>query len=147
MICDINELIIQQKDPINWKVIDNICTNPELKNIITTSLTYAYIFLNTPVPADFINEKLLIDKSINLDTLFKGNKRKSHLNYYLDVLRSVGKPTDQIIYVFRTIFPVKEWMNENYQAQSGIKLIMAYIKYWSFQLNTNIIRRGIRNGN
>jgi len=147
MICDINELIIQQKDPINWNEIDEICNNTELKNIIITALTYPRVLLKTPVPANFINENIVFEKTFNLDVLLKGQMQRSHTSYYLDVLKSISNPSDKIKYIYKTIIPSKEWMRENYHTQSGIKLVMAYIKYWSFQLNTNIIKRGIRNGN
>jgi len=147
MLCDINELILKQGSIIDWNEINEICTDSELKNIITTALTYAHILLNTPVPTDFVNEKLIIKKTNILDSLAKGNKRSSQFSNYLIILNSISKPADRIKYVFRTIIPVREWMNENYHTRSGIKLVMAYLKYWLFQLNTNIIKRGIRNVN
>jgi hypothetical protein len=147
MICDINELIIKQNGFINWEEVNEIGAKPELKNALTTALTYAHVLLQTPVPENFFNNSLIIEKTITLDVLLSGDSDKSHFSHYLAVLKSIGKPSDQIKFVFRTIVPSREWMNENYQAQSGIKLVMAYMKYWLFQLNTNIIRRGIRNGN
>jgi len=147
MVCDINEFVLKHGNCLKWNDINGICNNPILRNALITSLTYAHFLFTTPIPPDFINKELLIEKTINLETLIKGNKLQNRFICYFAVLKSISKTRDRFNYIFRTILPVRDWMNEKYQAKSGIKLVMAYIKYWSFQLNTNIIKRGIHNGN
>jgi hypothetical protein len=147
MLCDINELILKQSNFINWSEINEISNNSELKNEITTALTYAHVLLNTPVPANFINKKKLKKNSFKLDTLLRGEKEKSHLSYYFDVLKLMNNPADRIKFIIRTLIPAKDWMNENYHAESGVKLIKAYITYWSYQIRTHIIKKEKHLGN
>lgn len=147
MLCDINELILKQSNFINWSEINEISNNSELKNEITNALTYAHVLLNTPVPANFINNKKLKKNSFKLDTLLKGEKKKSHLSDYRDVLKLINNPNDRIKFVTRTLIPTKDWMKENYHAESGVKLMKAYYKYWSYQIRTHLINKEKHLGN
>ncbi len=69
MLCDINEFILERDHDIDWNEIDEICSDPELKSRISTTLTYAYHFLQTPIPSNFIIKNLINEKLISIDSL------------------------------------------------------------------------------
>ena len=142
MLCDINELILKQNDTIDWIEINEICADSELKNEVATALTYAHVLLKTPVPANFLNDKLINENSIKLDSLRKGRK-----GTYFSTLRSLDKSTDKLIFVFRTFIPVKEWMNAKYNTKTVRELGLAYFKYWSYLFKRHILKKDIDIGN
>ena len=152
MLCDINELILKHGDTIDWIEINEICADSELKNEVVTVLTYAHVLLKTPVPANFLNDKLINENSINLDSLLKVRhvtlqNKKNTLRLYFSTLRSLDKSTDKLIFVFRTFIPVKEWMNAKYNTKTVSELGLAYFKYWSYLFKRHILKKDIDIGN
>ncbi len=136
MLCDINEFILKRGHEIDWNEIDEICLDPELKNRILTTLTYAYYFLQTPVPANFIIKNLLNKNLISIDSLINNNmaaiqKQKSNLARFFFRLKRFDKRIDRLIFVFKTFIPAKEWIKAEYNAKNFRGLIMSYFSYWT----------------
>jgi hypothetical protein len=151
MLCDINEFILKRGHDIDWNEIDEACFDPELKNRVLTTLTYAYYFLQTPVPANFIRKNLLNEGSISIDLLINKEtvaiqKQKSNLAQFFFRLKRFDKRIDRLIFVFRTFFPVNEWIKAEYNAKNFRELIMSYFSYWSGLFTRYILNRDVKSG-
>jgi len=151
MLCDINEFILKRGDDIDWKEIDEACFDSELKNRISTTLTYAYYFLQTPVPADFIRKNLLNEGSISLDLITNNKivaiqKQKSNLGRFFFRLKRFDNHIDRLIFVFRTFIPVKEWVKAKYNTKNDKELIGSYFSYWSDLFTRYILNRDVKSG-
>ena len=149
MLCDINEFILKRGHEIDWNEINEVCFDPELKNRISTTLTYAYYFLQTPVPANFIRKNLLNEGSISIDSLINNNmaaiqKQKSNLARFFFRLKRFDKRIDRLIFVFRTLIPGKEWIKAQYNAKNFRELIMSYFSYWSDIFTRYILNRDVK---
>jgi hypothetical protein len=145
-LCDINELIIKNVNSLDWNEINKICLNKDFKKRITTTLTYSHVLLNTSVPENFIDEEFIKRNSFNLDILLEGMS-KSHFSTYRSTFRSINRPSDKIIFIYRTVIPLKDWINAHYQTHSRIELLAAYFKYWLYLFNSHIFKRKVHLGN
>jgi hypothetical protein len=148
MLCDINELILKHSKTINWNEIKKICINTELKNEVTISLTYTYIFFKTPIPINFINKKLINSNFLSLNSLLDEHlfsERISKSTFFPN-LKKCHNIYDKIVFLFRTIVPVKEWMNTTYNTHTHAEIVMAYFKYWLYLFNRHILKREVHYG-
>lgn len=147
-LCDINEVVTRYADTIDWQKVEEICSNSEALNEVIVTLTYAHLLLKTPVPKEFISEKIRNGKNITLDLLaVRDNKRKSVLVQQLMLLKYLDQPIDIITFIFRIFVPVKEWINAQYNTKTGSELGLAYFKYWSYLFNRHILKKDVKIGN
>ncbi len=142
MLCDINELILNRSDTLNWGEIDEICTDPELRNEISTALAYTHTLLETPIPETFLNREIAKKQEITLDSLTTGNQ-KGILGKCLTILRTLERPSDRVLYVFRTFFPMRSWMDATYGANTTWKLPGVYCKYWLCLFRRHLLKQNI----
>ncbi|WLE96024.1 MAG: nucleotidyltransferase family protein [Candidatus Electrothrix communis] len=145
-LCDINELIEEHKDVLNWDELEKICKDPALKNDIDTALSYSHILLRTPIPEKFTSHEVLQKKEIILSTFLNADKvvRNVFLNKikrYFMKLKNIDGPLDIIIFIFRTFVPVKEWMATEYDVSTGSKWMISYPKYWLYLVNVYVFRK------
>ncbi|MCX6238361.1 MAG: nucleotidyltransferase family protein, partial [Bacteroidia bacterium] len=145
-LCDINELIYKHGNSFNWDEINKICSNYQFKNRVATALTYAHVLLKTSVPENFIEKELISENSFNLDTFMEGMP-KSCISTYLTSLRSINSLSNKIIFIFRTVVPLKDWINAHYHTHSRSELFLAYLKYWLYLLNSYLFKRKVHLGN
>jgi len=144
MLCDINEFILKRGHNIDWNEIENVCSDPELKNRTSTTLTYAHYFLQTPIPRNFIlknlNENLDSLDSLNNKEMLNIQKQKSNLSRFFFRLKRFDKPLNVLIFVFRTFIPVKEWINFKYNTENNKSLIMSYYSYWTDLITRYVLK-------
>ena len=142
MFCDINELICKYSDSINWEEINGICSDPVLRTRVVMALTYAHLLLKTPVPDYFINEDIVCDQRINLDTMLKIVHVVPPSSFFPGIT-SLDNHFDKLVFIFRTIVPVKKWIIANYGNHSGIVLPGGYCKYWLYLLRRYVLKQKI----
>ena len=151
MLCDINEFILKRGHDIDWNEIDEVCFDPELKNRISTTLTYAYYFLQTPIPVNFIVKNLINENLTSIDSLINKNmaaikKQKSNLSRFFSRLKRFDKPLEIFVFIFRTFIPEKEWIKAGYNTKNFRELIMSYFSYWSDLFTRYILNRDVKSG-
>ena len=146
-LCDINELLRKYEKTLNWDEIEQICSEPELRYEVAMGLSYAHILLTTPVPEQFLTEKLLKKRETILSSFFDKElyvedvklpllKRLKKYSVSLKQLPSLAK---KMAFVFRTFVPQKEWMAEKYDVSTAGNLAIAYPRYWLELVNTYLI--------
>jgi hypothetical protein len=147
ILCDIRELLKKHQETFDWDKIEQICSEPELRNDLVMVLSYAHILLDAPVPERFLSEKMLqkrkailasfLSKGVYLEKLRMILFRK--LKSYFVRLRQLPGPTAKAAYIFRTFVPKKDWMAGKYDVSTAGKLAMAYPRYWLKLVNVYVI--------
>ena len=145
MLCDINEIIIKYNDTINWNKIKKLCKNHEIKTKLTTALTYTSSLFRTKIPEYFMDRNLVIESNLNIDVMNKPNPYTAEKVFYNQffTLKRITKNRDKLIYIIRTVIPIKEWISFH-QANSNGRLISAYLKYWRYLFRRHILNQNIR---
>lgn len=146
MLCDINEFILKRGQNINWDEIDEDCSDLEMKNRVSVPLTYAYYFLQTPVPANFILKNLINDNSMSVDSIncsemLNIQRQKSNQARFFFRLKSFKNPFDVLLFIARTVVPEKEWIITNFNTKKDKGLMGAYFCYWSYLLNRYVLKK------
>lgn len=133
MLCDIHELISKYSETLNWDTIRILCKNPELRDQINIALTYTSIYYNTPVPQDFIRGDIARNTRRSLEALLSGinSFQRSSLKDFFSNLDKLDRPADKITFLYRTFFPEKAWLLENFRASNSGNVILAYFRYWN----------------
>ena len=131
MLCDINELIINHRDEINWFMIRKICNEYKLNRILSKALTFSCILLDTKVPDYFLSKKLLKLDNFDLDMLALCKKNKSgSLQSFWTNLNYLDSSSEKFIYVFRTLVPKRQWIEKKYGNRRPKNIIVSYCRYW-----------------
>jgi hypothetical protein len=149
MLCDINEFVLKRGHDIDWDEIEETCSDIELKNRILTTLTLAYYFLQTPVPANFIANNLISNNSISIDSLshnkfIRAQNKKHILKRFFNRLGTLEKPVDKLIFIFKTFVPEREWIKAEYNANNFRELTISYFSYWSDLFSRYILNRDVK---
>jgi len=137
MLCDINEFILQRDADIDWDEINDMCSESEQQDRVSTVLTYANHFLQTPVPENFIQKDIINENLISIDCLANYNspaikKQRDNLNRFFFRLGKFDNPFEVFVFVFRTLFPASEWINNNFNTRNNTKgWLTGYFRYWS----------------
>ena len=137
MLCDINEMVKKYNATLQWDVLRDICSTPEIKNQVTMALTYTVIYFDTAIPNDFINNTILLT-NCNKDLLYliKGIPIKNQKKYsiFIKRLNYLNNTKEKIIYIYRTLFPEKAFLHQQYHNSKQIFTINLYIKHWKYYL-------------
>ena len=137
--CDINEFVLKYQHSLDWREIEEICSDPSLKHELDAVLTCTHILLGTPIPDNFLARQVLrqqeiirsffLQKGILQEVLRPGQREKMRRFFY-DV-HSITNLSDKAIFVFRTFVPTKEWMRKaEFDVSTGLGTAVAYPRYW-----------------
>ncbi len=151
-ICDINELVREKQNTLEWDYIKDLISGNKLNEIVVYVLSLCYQFCNTPIPSAFLDTRLFSSVEITLDILF--GKLKLVDNYFEDSLYSspvtagmkhmpirkkkVSHVIQQICFIrkngsvfrygLKTVFPDISWMKFQYGKYG--KAVWAYYPYY-----------------
>ena len=166
-LCDINELILKNRDSLNWDRFHRICADLDVAAFVYPILTYAKILLKTPVPELALSPVILENaSSITLDSLLAGRSqslqsildsyiqehpesadkffpqdRQNTYSRFFHQFCQLENITDKMIYLFRFFFPVKEYMDAKNYTHDGASMGLAYFRYWSTFLKRHLLKK------
>ena len=141
MLCDINELILKFENSIDWQEINIVCNNTDLKNKLTIALSYCFFLLNTPVPKTYISDELNKNKSVTISSLLINKvKKENTFEPFLLTFKNINNPFEKTVYIYRIFVPVKEWIADQYNTVTKMKLIAGYLKHWRHLTNKHILK-------
>lgn len=145
MVCDINEIVSQKEDPIDWDEINHIICHQALRKNMLRALSYSNKLMGTPIPDDWMLKELLNQEHISISALVEkdNSARISSIKIFFRSLREVKNLADRIVFVYRTLIPVKSWMEDKYGELSGVRIFKAYISYWIYLINRHIFKKDI----
>ena len=120
-----------------------ICHDPDLKNEVDTALTYSLVLLDTPIPNSFVSEEIINNSHVTISSLLYGNtnSKKSSRKTFFSSLKYFTNPIERIIFLYRTIIPVKAWLSIKYDVTTKRKLYKTYLIFWHYLFNKHILKK------
>ena len=125
-LCDINELVTIHGKEINWEKVDNIVKGTALENDLKIGLTYSHILLETGLDKKYLDERVMNEGYLNLESLFK-IKTGSAGTVFSYKIKTIPGVWNKMKYVRGIVIPPKKWVAGNYC--SGVT---GYLKYYGY---------------
>lgn len=147
MLCDINEFILKRTLHIDWNEIEKTCSISELKNRMSTVLTYVNFFFQTPVPDNFLMQNMLtkhLTTALLDSDMTVLEKQNRILSLFFLRLKSFNKNRHRFIFVFRTFFPSRKWICHKYNTENNKGVLTGYFSYWADLLSRYVLNRKVQ---